>query len=820
MTRASGTPRSTSAPRRSATPTRDRVGHHRRPPGRRTRRHVGAARRDRGRRRASPSCARPTRSRRSAPAGCAWSRSTARKGVPASCTTPCADGMVVSTQTDTVRELRRNVMELYLSDHPEDCDGCARGNCEIQAMAAHGRLRRGALRPARVARRGRPPAAARPEQPLLRLRRLLLHRLLPLRARLRRHPGHLRAHRRGPRLRLQDQRRRHRLHVLRVRLVRRLRAGLPDVRAAGALRSSQLGMPTRSVETTCAYCGVGCSFRAEVQGEGDDAEVVRMIPSKNGGANEGHSCVKGRFAYGYAAHKDRQLSPMVRDTIDDEWRKVSWDEAIAKVADGLQGPPGRARRRRDRRHLLEPVHQRGGLRRPEDGAGGVRQQQHRHLRAGLPLPHRLRPQADLRHLRRHPGLPLGRQGRRDPADRRQPDRRAPGLRLAHEEAAARGRPADRGRPAPDRPGPQPARRGGAPPARPARLQRRLRQRDGPRDRHRGPRTTRSSCASAARTPTTTSRSSPTRCNSPEATAEATGIDPDELRAAARLYATAGNAAIYYGLGVTEHSQGSTMVMGMANLAMVTGNIGREGVGVNPLRGQNNVQGSCDMGSFPHEFPGYRHVSQDDVRGIYEQLWGTRPSTPSRACASPTCSTPRWPAPSAGSTSRARTSRSPTPTPSTSRRRCGRWTSSSSRTCSSTRPRGSPTSSCPARRSWRRTAPSPTPSAGSTGSGRCSPRKVGMDEWEITCAIGRAMGYDMSYAAASEIMDEIAATTPDVRRRLVRAARRGRLDAVAGLRHRLDRHADHAHRRVRARQGQAHRDGRSCRRPSGRPASSR
>ena len=110
-------------------------------------------------------------------------------------------------------------------------------------------------------------------------------------------------------------------------------------------------------------------------------------------------------------------------------------------------------------------------------------------------------------------------------------------------------------------------------------------------------------------------------NSPEATAEATGIDPDELRAAARLYADAGNAAIYYGLGVTEHSQGSTMVMGMANLAMVTGNIGREGVGVNPLRGQNNVQGSCDMGSFPHEFPGYRHVSHDDVRGIYEQLWG-------------------------------------------------------------------------------------------------------------------------------------------------------------------------------------------------------
>ena len=65
-----------------------------------------------------------------------------------------------------------------------------------------------------------------------------------------------------------------------------------------------------------------------------------------------------------------------------------------------------------------------------------------------------------------------------------------------------------------------------------------------------------------------------------------------------------------------------MVMAMANLAMATGNIGRSGVGVNPLRGQNNVQGSCDMGSFPHEFSGYRHVSDDTVRQQFADLWGT------------------------------------------------------------------------------------------------------------------------------------------------------------------------------------------------------
>jgi formate dehydrogenase major subunit len=112
-------------------------------------------------------------------------------------------------------------------------------------------------------------------------------------------------------------------------------------------------------------------------------------------------------------------------------------------------------------------------------------------------------------------------------------------------------------------------------------------------------------------------------NSPEAIEALSGVPAEDIRNAARLYATGGNGAIYYGLGVTEHSQGSTAVMAIANLAMLTGNIGRPGVGVNPLRGQNNVQGSCDMGSFPHELPGYRHVAGEAVRATYEAMWGVR-----------------------------------------------------------------------------------------------------------------------------------------------------------------------------------------------------
>ena len=82
----------------------------------------------------------------------------------------------------------------------------------------------------------------------------------------------------------------------------------------------EMGAPERTVVTTCAYCGVGCAFKAELKGD----EVVRMIPYKAGKANEGHSCVKGRFAYGYATHKDRILKPMIRGQIEDPWREVSW----------------------------------------------------------------------------------------------------------------------------------------------------------------------------------------------------------------------------------------------------------------------------------------------------------------------------------------------------------------------------------------------------------------------------------------------------------------------------------------------------------------
>jgi formate dehydrogenase major subunit len=543
------------------------------------------------------------------------------KGVPASCTTPCTDGMAVSTQTETVQALRRNVMELYLSDHPEDCDGCARGNCEIQALAA-------TVGSAEV-RYGRPESRADVAHP---------------------HP----IDESNPYFAFDAS-----SCIVCSRCVRacadiqgtfaltvegrsfdsRISAGGTDFLSSecvscgacvqacptSALQEHsivELGMPTRSVETTCAYCGVGCTFRAEVQGEGDATQVVRMMPSKSGGANEGHSCVKGRFAYGYASHQDRQMSPMVRESIDDEWRRVSWDEAIARVADGFKsiqaeygvgaiGGISSSRCTNEEVYVVQKMvraafdnnnvdtcarvcHSPTGYglsqtfgtsagtqdfasveqadvilligANPTDAHPVFASRMKRQLRAGAQLivadPRRI----DLvrsPHVEATHHLPL-----------------LPGSNVAFINAMSHTIVTE------------------------GLLDEEfLRERCEDVDEYLG------------------FASDP--ANSPEATAEVTGIDPDVLRAATRLYAQAANGAIYYGLGVTEHSQGSTMVMGLANLAMLTGNIGRPGVGVNPLRGQNNVQGSCDMGSFPHEFPGYRHVGRDEVRGIYEELWGKK-----------------------------------------------------------------------------------------------------------------------------------------------------------------------------------------------------
>jgi len=552
-----------------------------------------------------------------------------RRGTPSSCTTPATDGMVVRTQNDRLKKLRRGVMELYISDHPLDCLTCAaNGDCELQDMAgAVG------LRDVRYGYEGE---------------------------------NHVKTRQNGeenPRYMAKDESNPYFTYdpskcIVCSRCVRaceevqgtfaltiegrgfesRVSPGMHEdflssecvscgacVQACPTATLQEksiidIGQPEHSVVTTCAYCGVGCSFKAEMRGD----ELVRMVPYKDGKANRGHSCVKGRFAYGYASHKDRILNPMIRENVNDPWREVSWEEALTYTANkfrSLQEQYGKdsiggitsSRCTNEETFLVQKLIRAGfgnnnvdtcarvchsptgyGLKttfgtsagtqdfdsvehtdvviligaNPTDGHPVFASRLKKRLRAGAQL------------------IVI------DP-------RRIDLVRSPHIQAAAH---------LPLRPGSNVA-----------------------------------VLTALAHVIVTESLFDEAfireKCdwsefedwaafvadakNSPEEIEKISGVPADEIRKAARIFATGGNGAIYYGLGVTEHSQGSTTVMAIANLAMATGNIGRPGVGVNPLRGQNNVQGSCDMGSFPHELPGYRHISDDGARDIFEKLWSVK-----------------------------------------------------------------------------------------------------------------------------------------------------------------------------------------------------
>lgn len=543
-----------------------------------------------------------------------------RKGFPASCTTPAEPGMKVRTQTPKLQDLRKGVMELYISDHPLDCLTCsANGNCELQDMAGVTGLRNvrygvgdqyGGAHHLNSAKDESNPYFTYDASKCIVCNRCV------------------RA--------CEETQGTFALTISGRGFESRVSPGMDEpfmesecvscgacVEACPTATLQEksviwLGQPEHSKITTCAYCGVGCGFKAEMKGN----EVVRMVPWKDGAANDGHSCVKGRFAWGYATHQDRITTPMIRKKITDPWQAVSWEEAIAYAASEfkrIQATYGRdsiggivsSRCTNEEGYLVQKLVRAAfgnnnvdtcarvchsptgyGLKQtlgesagtqtfksvekadvimvmganPTDGHPVFASRMKKRLREGAKLividPRRIdivkSPHIKAEHhLQLRPGTNV-----------------AVITALAHvvviEGLLAEAFIAER-------------------------------------------------CETKSFNEWREFVAKPE--NSPEASEATTGVPAAELRAAARLFATGGNAAIYYGLGVTEHSQGSTTVMGIANLAMATGNVGREGVGVNPLRGQNNVQGSCDIGSFPHELPGYRHVSDTTTRSQFEAAWG-------------------------------------------------------------------------------------------------------------------------------------------------------------------------------------------------------
>ncbi|WP_029006185.1 formate dehydrogenase subunit alpha [Azorhizobium doebereinerae] len=539
-----------------------------------------------------------------------------RNGTPASCTTPVADGIVVKTQTERLKQIRKGVMELYISDHPLDCLTCsANGDCELQDMAGVVGLRevRYGYEGENHTKLGKDES--NPYFTYEQSKCIVCNRCVRA---------------------CEEVQGTFALTISGRGFGSRVSPGMNETFLSSECVSCgacvqacptatlnekamfEIGTPEHSVVTTCAYCGVGCTFKAEMRGD----ELVRMVPYKDGKANRGHSCVKGRFAYGYASHKERILKPMIRASIQEPWREVSWDEAIGYAASEfkrIQAKYGRrsvggitsSRCTNEETYLVQKLirgafgnnnvdtcarvcHSPTGYglsqtygtsagtqdfdsieetdvvlvigANPTDGHPVFGSRMKKRLRQGAKLiiidPRKI----DLvrtPHVQADYHLPL-----------------RPGTNVAMVTALAH-----------------------------VIVTEGLVNEQFVRERCEWDEFQEWAAFVADER------------HSPEAVEKYTGVDPAQVRAAARLYATGGNAAIYYGLGVTEHSQGSTTVIAIANLAMATGNVGRNGVGVNPLRGQNNVQGSCDMGSFPHELSGYRHVSDDATRALFESVWG-------------------------------------------------------------------------------------------------------------------------------------------------------------------------------------------------------
>ncbi|MBZ9560054.1 MULTISPECIES: formate dehydrogenase subunit alpha [unclassified Modicisalibacter] len=540
-----------------------------------------------------------------------------RRGYPASCTTPVAEGMDVTTQNGKLAKLRRNVMELYISDHPLDCLTCpANGDCELQDMAgAVG------LREVRYGFEGEnhldaeidasnPYFSFDPSKCIVCSRCVRaceeVQGTFALTIDGRGFDSKIAAGQNEP--------------FMDSECVS-CGACVQACPTSTLMEKSVIdqGVPEHSVVTTCAYCGVGCSFEAQMKGD----QLVRMVPYKGGDANHGHSCVKGRFAFGYATHQDRITEPMIRDSIDQPWRPVSWEEAIGFAAQRLKDTQARygresiggitsSRCTNEETYLVQKLVRAGFGNNNTDTCARVC-----HSPTGYGLKTTLGESAGTQTfdsvMKADTILVIG----ANPTDAHpvfgsQMRRR---LREGATLIVADPRRIDL-----------------------------LKTPHGGRMLHLPlkPGTNVALINSLAHVVVTEGLEDKTfietRCeteayrvwrdfisearNSPEALEAETGVPAAQVREAARAYASVGNGAIYYGLGVTEHSQGSTMVMGIANLAMATGNLGREGVGVNPLRGQNNVQGSCDMGSFPHELPGYQHVADLDVRQRFESVWQT------------------------------------------------------------------------------------------------------------------------------------------------------------------------------------------------------
>ncbi len=538
------------------------------------------------------------------------------RGLPTSCTTPATDGMVVHTESTMVTQSRRITMELIMANHHGDCLTCAKNQqCDIQTIARYLGIEQEHFDRMRKSQELIPvddshPAFTRELNKCILCGKCVraCHEIAGV--------GAIDLAFRGNSARVST--------FGDKPILKSICESCGECLArcpTGALVAKSTRQPTREVKTTCPYCGVGCSIYLGIRGN----EIVSVRGDTESPVNRGGLCVKGRFGFDFVNHPDRLTRPLIRKegwskdvevngNFKDIFREASWDEALELVADNLSriktehGPDSlgvlsSAKFTNEENYLVQKFAR---------AVLGTNNIDHcaRLCHASTVVAAAAAfgdgamsnsiadfAKADVLFIigsnttECHPiiGRIIRQRVKSGNAKMIVADPRAiqlaklstvhlrhkPGTDVALINAMMN-----------------------------VILQEGLHDQKFIEERTEG-------FEELAET---------VKQYTPKMVHEITGVSEASIVRAARLFAGAEKAAVLYGMGITQHTTGTDNVKSLANLLMLTGNIGREGTGFSPLRGQNNVQGACDMGALPNVFPGYQQVANPEARQKFETAW--------------------------------------------------------------------------------------------------------------------------------------------------------------------------------------------------------
>ena len=523
----------------------------------------------------------------------------------ASCHTPISEGSFIYPNTKNVRKLRKNIIELVITDHPLDCLTCeVNGNCELQSVAAQVGIT-GVRYPEGENHLDKPKDLSHPYMVSDMSKCINCYRCVRACDEVQ---GSLVLSMAG---------RGFDSHIVKGADLSFMESDCVSCGACSQacptaaisdIFKSKSNVQADKTRTVCTYCGVGCNL--EVSHAGD--EIMSIQAPWDAEVNSGHTCLKGRYAFKFYDHPDRLRSPMIKR--NGEFEEVSWDEAYDYIASKLtgymknNGPDflagiSSSRCTNEENYLMQKFMRAVVGTNNIDGCARVC-----HSPTALGMQRTFGTGAatnsieDLKYTDcimviganptdAHPvtGAKLKQHAMKNKMTIVIDPRRTEMARYAHYHLALR------------------------PGTNVAVLNMMMYY------------ILESGLADFDFIKTRTEGYDDFLKeikNVDIAKMEAiSGVDRNLVKEAALAYASADTAMSFHGLGVTEHYQGTFAVMQIANLAMMTGNIGRRGVGVNPLRGQNNVQGSADMGVQPHQGAGYLDVTKPEINQKYTAFYG-------------------------------------------------------------------------------------------------------------------------------------------------------------------------------------------------------